>query len=283
MKKIMALAVIMILTTSQSFCVQKHCDIFKLQDVLKGSIWEWGGSKEKIEFKNNGYIGNSKWERRGLATSWKVIDEHTVILIVTKGRRMDRYAVLIFNDDFSNYSGYDFHKNGKLKTSKRVDAAEVKEKKKVTVDNKTKARERMRKDLKIYSREELREIETLYQVANKKWRSQEGVESLKLLIENYKKANRTGCALLYLGQMSRGDEQIKYLMQAIKDFSDCYYGNGVQVGAYARFKLLWIYVRNGNKTKADKLVQEIKTNYPDAIDHRGNNLVDIIDREFKKK
>ena len=147
---------------------------------------------------------------------------------------------------------------------------------------KAQAQARIRQDLKNYSRGELRKIEYLYQVANKKWRSQEGTESLKVLISKYKKANRTGCALLYLGQVSKGNEQVKYLKQTIKDFGDCYYGNGVQVGAYARFKLLWIYIRNGDKAKADKLVQEIKTNYPDAIDHRGNSLVAIINREFEK-
>ena len=147
---------------------------------------------------------------------------------------------------------------------------------------KAKAKARMRQDLKIYSRGELRKIESLYQVANKKWRSQEGIESLKTLISKYKKANRTGCALLYLGQVSKG-KQIKYLQQAIKEFSDCFYGNGVQVGSYARFKLIWIYLRNGDKAKAHKLIQEIKTNYPTAIDHRGNNLVTIIAHELNKK
>ncbi len=48
-----------------------------------------------------------------------------------------------------------------------------------------KARDRMREDREIYSRDELRKIETLYQVANKKWRSEEGKDSLKELISKY--------------------------------------------------------------------------------------------------
>jgi len=139
------------------------------------------------------------------------------------------------------------------------------------------ARQRMRKDLDIYSREQLREIETLYQVANKKWRTEEGKESLKKLIEKYDKANRTGCALLYLGQMSKGKKQEEYLKKAIDGFSDCFYGDGVQVGAYARFYLAHYYKKNGQSKKADELFQEIKTKYPDAIDHRGRFLADYID------
>ena len=42
------------------------------------------------------------------------------------------------------------------------------------------ARTRARKDRDTYSREELEEIETLYQVANKNWRSPEAIESLEV-------------------------------------------------------------------------------------------------------
>ena len=146
----------------------------------------------------------------------------------------------------------------------------------------TKARERMREDLKIYSKDDLRQIESLYQVANKKWKSEEGNESLKQLIAKYDKANRTGCALLYLGQMTRGAEQVDYLKQAIEKFSNCYYGNGVQVGANARLILSGIYMRNGDKEKAVQLLKEIKTNYPDAITHKGQSLAPMIDMELER-
>jgi predicted RNase H-like nuclease (RuvC/YqgF family) len=90
-----------------------------------------------------------------------------------------------------------------------------------------KARERMRKDLETYDRTQLREIESLYQVANQRWQTEEGKNSLKDLIKKYDKANRTGCALLYLGQMSEAAEKEEYLQKAIADFSDCWYGDGV--------------------------------------------------------
>ena len=113
--------------------------------------------------------------------------------------------------------------------------------------------------------------------ANKKWRSEEGKESLKELISKYKSANRTGCALLYLGQMTTGNEQFEYLQQAISEFSDCFYGDGTQVGAFARFVLLHRYRRDGETEKAAKLAEEIRTDYPDAIDHRGRNIVELLE------
>lgn len=141
-----------------------------------------------------------------------------------------------------------------------------------------KARERMRKDSTVYTHDQLREIENLYQVANRKWGSQEGQNSLKQLIEKFDKANRTGCALLYLGQMSKGKEKVKYLRKAIDDFSDCYYGDGVQVGAYARYVLANYYKESGQDKQAAKLFKEIGNKYPDAIDHRGLLLSDQINK-----
>lgn len=136
-----------------------------------------------------------------------------------------------------------------------------------------KARERMRRDAQTYSQEQLREIESLYQVANQRWRTQQARDVLKVLVEKYKKANRTGCAILYLGQMSRGDEQIAYYKQAIADHSDCFYGDGVQVGAFARALLGQIYLGKGDADQAKKLFDEIRKDYPHAVDHRGNPLV----------
>ena len=135
------------------------------------------------------------------------------------------------------------------------------------------ARARMRKDLEVYSQVQLQEIEQLYQVANRKWRSEEGKKSLEQLVEKYDKANRTGCALLYLGRMSEGDEQIQYLTRAVKDYSDCCYGDGVQVGAYARFVLAERYRADGENDKADKLIKELKQDYADAIDHGARPLL----------
>ena len=98
------------------------------------------------------------------------------------------------------------------------------------------------------------------------------------LIKKYNKANRTGCALLYLGQMSKGEEREEYLKQAIADFSDCFYGNGVQVGAYARYYLAYHYKESGEEKKSTELFEEIGEMYPNAINHKGRLLADFLDR-----
>ncbi|MDD5679508.1 MAG: hypothetical protein PHW60_16180 [Kiritimatiellae bacterium] len=135
---------------------------------------------------------------------------------------------------------------------------------------------RVEQDRTTYTPEERREIEILYQIANKQWNSAEAKESLKKLIDKYAKANRTGCALLYLGQMATGEEKEQYLKRAIADFSDCWYGDGVQVGAYARFYLATFYQESGKKVETAALFDEIRKEYPDAINHKGNLLADMI-------
>jgi len=150
---------------------------------------------------------------------------------------------------------------------------------------KLEARERMQEDRKEYSRQEMGELEELYQVANKNWRTDrpKAKKAMKELVKKYKKANRTGCAMLYLGQLSRGDERADYLEKAIKDHSDCYYLNGVQVGGWARYLRLLDLKSDGEDRKAKKLEDEIRKKYKKAITHRGIRLVDILDQMEKKK
>jgi hypothetical protein len=96
------------------------------------------------------------------------------------------------------------------------------------------------------------------------------------MIKKFPDINRTGCATLYVAQKSEGEERLKYLQQCIDKFNDCFYGDGVQVGAYSRFLLAEDYRRNGEETKAAALYDELKTKYPDAVDHSGRLLVDGI-------
>jgi len=146
------------------------------------------------------------------------------------------------------------------------------------VQQQREARRRMQRDLDAYTEQELREIESLYQVANKKWQTEEARASLQTLVEKYKKANRTGCAILYLGQMSQGEEQLAYLKQAIADHGDCFYGDGVQVGAYARYVFGHVYLKRGDTAQAGALFEEIRRDFPDAVDHQGNSLVSQLPR-----
>jgi len=142
--------------------------------------------------------------------------------------------------------------------------------------SRARAKVRFALERKTYTPEQLKEIEALYQVVSKQAKSPEAQQNLKILLEKYPKANRTGCALQYIGQVSVGLEKEAYLTQAIKDFSDCYYGDGVQVGAYARFYLAAYYAKAGKKDEAKALYDQIRKDYPDAVNHKGKLLVEMI-------
>ena len=143
-------------------------------------------------------------------------------------------------------------------------------------DRRAGIRAKYEEEKKTYSEEQLREIERLYQSANKDLKSPEAKKTLNTLIEKYPKANRTGCAVQYMGQMSTGEEKEKYLKLAIKDFGDCYYGSGVQVGAYARLHLAYYYKETGKEKESKVIFDEIRKDYSDAINHKGKLLVDML-------
>ena len=132
-----------------------------------------------------------------------------------------------------------------------------------------------------YTPEQLGEAENLYRVANQKWGSAEANESLQAMIKKYPDIDRTGCAVLYLAQTSQGEERARYLRDCIEKYNDCFYGDGVQVGVYARFLLAQDYKSKGEDKKAEALFPEIKTKYADAIDHNGNLLVDSLKADSK--
>ena len=132
---------------------------------------------------------------------------------------------------------------------------------------------RVDKDVEVYGKEGVREIERLYR-AYSKTREVE-TEDLKTLLEKYPSANRTGCAVMYAGQRAKLDGE-KWFRLAIKKSSDCYYGDGVCVGAYARYCLACLCEQSGKSEEAKKLIAEIKSLYPDAVTHRGQLLAEII-------
>ena len=140
-----------------------------------------------------------------------------------------------------------------------------------------KARQRMRADWKVYSRKQLQKIERLYQSRGHRNGSEEKRRDLKTVISNYSKANRAGCAMLYLGQFnSNPKKQEFYIKQAINKHGDCFYGDGVQIGAYGKFYLAKIYLSQGRKEEAEKLFREVLKKYPGAINHRQQDLSKII-------
>ena len=131
-------------------------------------------------------------------------------------------------------------------------------------------------DRDLYGQDGLREIERLY-AAYARSREVED-DNLKALIEKYPKANRTGCAVMYAGQRSRGADDGKWFRQAIENHSDCLYGDGAQVGAYARFYLAGLLHQKGKADEAKTLRDEILKLYPDAVTHRGQRMADILNR-----
>lgn len=127
-----------------------------------------------------------------------------------------------------------------------------------------------------YTPEQMRDAEELMRVADEKWGSPEAIESCQTIIKKYPDSDRAGCAMLYIAQNSPADERVKNLQDCIAKYNDCFYGDGVQVGAYARFLLVQDYRSKGEDKKAEALSTEIKTKHADSVDHNGNLLVDIL-------
>ncbi|MCG8402751.1 MAG: hypothetical protein MJA84_14350 [Firmicutes bacterium] len=139
-----------------------------------------------------------------------------------------------------------------------------------------KARQRMQLDSEKHDAQTLQKVEKLYQSANKNLRGDDTRQILNKLIEQYPDCNRTGCAVLYLAQMSTGKEQEALLKRAVKDYGDCFYGDGVQVGPYATYYLAWYYHKNKQPEQASRMAEIIRTQYPTAITHKGEWLVDYL-------
>ena len=149
----------------------------------------------------------------------------------------------------------------------------VQERRKVLRD---KFEKKMTQDREKYTQTQLRDAERLYQIANQKWGTDEALQSLQTMIKQYPDINRTGCAVLYVAQQSRGDERRNYLTQCIEKYNDCFYGDGVQVGVFARYLLASDYVDQGKRDEATTIFTEIQQKYADAVDHSGKLLTESI-------
>ena len=139
-------------------------------------------------------------------------------------------------------------------------------------DARSAARARVEKDVKEYGRDGMREIERLYRA----YSSKASDSALATLLEKYPKANRTGCAVMYAAQRASGENRVKLLEQAIANHGDCVYGDGAQVGAYARMYLAGEFERSGDTAGAEKLYGEIRALYPNAHTHKGRPLSEIL-------
>jgi uncharacterized protein (DUF1810 family) len=138
------------------------------------------------------------------------------------------------------------------------------------------AQERMRQDAAIYSADELRALEDLYQSANKDLRAPTARDALMEIVKKYPKSNRAGSAVLYLAQMTTGDEREAYLKTAITTYGDTWYGDGVQVGAFGRAQLAVYYATHDRLAEGKALAKEVMDKFPGAVDHRGKPLLDTL-------
>ncbi len=165
---------------------------------------------------------------------------------------------------------------GILEKNQKPLQGEMAQKQKTNLElQRQKAKIRAGKDAEVYSSEQLREIENIYQTWRKS-NQEEKDQIVETLIGKYPKSNRTGCALLYLAQESTGEKQIRLLKQVIRSFNDCFYFDGVQTGAQARYYLGMLLMQSGKKMEAQRYFNELKKSYPDAVGHNGKLLVDRL-------
>jgi len=153
---------------------------------------------------------------------------------------------------------------------------EVKNNEQIVVEQKLNARERIALDRRNYAPAELSKIELLFAEIERDVDSPAARNNLKTLIHQYRNANRTGCAFLKVGQLSRGPERAAYLKKAINEFSDCYFANGAQVGALAHFILAQYYTIDNKPVEARDILARLKKNFPEAIDHNDRLLSEFI-------
>jgi hypothetical protein len=142
----------------------------------------------------------------------------------------------------------------------------------------SKAQQRMRQDLAIYSAEDLKQLEDLYQSANKNLREPTAKATLQRVVKEFPRSNRAGSAVLYLAQLSSGSEREAYLKAAIEAHSDTWYGDGVQVGALARVQLADFYAAGGRLGEAKALAKQVVDSFPGAVDHGGRPLAETLRR-----
>jgi TolA-binding protein len=144
------------------------------------------------------------------------------------------------------------------------------------------AQERMQRDRAAFTAAQLRDIETLYQSASRNLKAPQAQHLLQQVIEKYPRSNRAGCAMSYLAMLSAGAgkeaDKEKYLLDAIKNHDDAWFGDGAQVGALSRAELAFLYARTGRLAEARKLAAEIDERYPGAVDHAGRRLAQSLQR-----
>jgi WD40 repeat protein len=90
-----------------------------LRQALADTKWDWGDGI--LELRADGSVYHPAWnEQFHLAKRWEPIDRRTVLMVVEAGRELNRYGVLEFSEDLSQFTGLDFGHYQRMPDKKRV-------------------------------------------------------------------------------------------------------------------------------------------------------------------
>jgi hypothetical protein len=146
------------------------------------------------------------------------------------------------------------------------------------------AKVRIDADASAFSVAELADIEARYASAFRPevldgrtfLREPEAEPILVDLVRRYPRANRAGCALLLLAQVSAGPRREHHLRQAIDFEGDAWFENGVQVAALARAMLAIHLAGLERFDEAEEVAAELVRRFPGAVDQTGASLDDTL-------
>ena len=142
--------------------------------------------------------------------------------------------------------------------------------------NRAEVSKRFEADKKRY-KGDFRIIEDEYQRVNQLRKSPEFKVEVEGFLKRYRKSNRAGCLFLYLARRIELPDREEYLKRAIKDFGDCFYGDGTQVAPYGMLNLAYLYDYMGETQKYNSMLDDILKKYPNATDHSQQLIRDHIE------
>ena len=141
------------------------------------------------------------------------------------------------------------------------------------------ARRHMQDERKNFKQEEIQKAEELYTMASELLRNGGNPETLlDSVVSMYPQFDRAGCAQLYRAQLEKGQEKESLLKDCITRFSNCYYGDGAQVGPLAMLQLAEYDHLVGKEQDAQELVERLRKEYSESVGHDGVLLVDKINK-----
>jgi hypothetical protein len=76
--------------------------------------------------------------------------------------------------------------------------------------------------------------------------------------------------------MSGETDREVLLKQAIERHADAWYGDGTQVGPMARAYRASHYQKQKRQDEAAATARDVATETPDAVDHQGRRIVDML-------